>query len=140
MLLEIPRSKCYYSASVTTWTTQLTTLENRAAEHERLSSDLINHVANPLKALSVQYEEIRRQHAEYAVKLEKEKDASLAELKKVKSGYDSVCQEVEIRRKKVDSATDSGRQKAQNAYHQQLSDMRNVKVTLDIYQVEHMLD
>ena len=117
---------------MTTWTTQLTALENRAAEHERLSSDLVNSVANPLKALSAQYEEIRKQHAEYAAKLEKEKDASLAELKKVKNGYDAVCQEVEIRRKKVDSATDYGKQKAQNAYHQQLSDMRNVKVILGI--------
>ncbi|KAI9764227.1 MAG: hypothetical protein M1840_008617 [Geoglossum simile] len=117
------------SASVTTWTTQLTALENRAAEHERFSSDLIKNVASPLKALGVQYEEIRKQHADYAAKLEKEREASLAELKKVKSGYDAVCQEVEVRRKKVDSATDYGKQKAQNAYYQQLSDMRNVKNT-----------
>ena len=114
--------------------TQLTALENRAAEHERLSSELIKNVASPLKALSAQYEEIRKQHAEYAAKLEKEKDASLAELKKVKGGYDGICQEVEIRRKKVDSATDYGKQKAQNSYHQQLLDMRNVKVTPDVYQ------
>ena len=124
---------------MTTWTTQLTALENRAAEHERLSSDLIKNVASPLKALGAQYEEIRKQHAEYAVKLEKEKDVSLAELKKVKSSYDSVCQEVEVRRKKVDSATDYGKQKAQNAYHQQLSDMRNAKVTLDICRFKYKL-
>ncbi|KAH0562131.1 hypothetical protein GP486_003173 [Trichoglossum hirsutum] len=120
------------SASVTTWTTQLTTLESQAAEHERFSSDLIANLADPLKVLSARYEEIRRRHAEYAVKLEKEKDASSADLRKAKAGYDGVCQEVEIRRKKVESASDYAKQKAQNSYHQQVSDMHNVKVTVDV--------
>ncbi|KAH0537693.1 hypothetical protein FGG08_005558 [Glutinoglossum americanum] len=117
------------SASVTTWTKQLTTLESRAAEHERFSSDLITNLADPLKALSVRYEEIRKRHAEYAVRLEKEKDTSLIELKKVKGSYDGVCQEVEIRRKKAESASDYAKPKAQNSYHQQLLDMHNVKNT-----------
>ncbi|KAI9803056.1 MAG: hypothetical protein M1833_001126 [Piccolia ochrophora] len=117
------------SASLTTWNTQLTTLESRAAEHERLATEFVAQVADPLKHVSARYEEIRKRHAEYAVKLEKERDASYAELKRVKGSYDVVCQDVESRRKKVESAFDSGKQKAQNAYHQQTLDMNNVKNT-----------
>jgi hypothetical protein len=55
--------------------------------------------------------------------LERERDSSYADLKKMKGKYDSVCQEVENKRKKTD-----GGQKGQLGYQQQLSEMRNVKV------------
>lgn len=118
-----------YSASLTTWTTQLSTLESRAAEHERFSAEIISHVAEPLKNVAAKYEEIRKSHAEFATKLEKERDLSFNELKKIKGRYDGTCQEVENRRKKIESSFDYGKQKAQTAYQQQLADMRNIKVT-----------
>lgn len=118
--------KC--SASLTTWTTQLSTLESRAAEHDRFSTEIISHVAEPLKNIAAKYEEIRKSHADFAVKLEKERDSSYNELKKIKGKYDGSCQEVENRRKKIESSFDYGKQKAQTAYQQQLADMRNVKV------------
>ncbi len=111
---------------MTTWNTQLTTLESRAAEHDRFSNDIVLRIAEPLKHLAAKYEEIRKRHAEYAVKLERERDASYAELRKVKASYDSACQDVESRRKKADYAVDS--QKAQNAFQQQTLDMHNTKV------------
>ncbi|KAK5172464.1 hypothetical protein LTR04_003962 [Oleoguttula sp. CCFEE 6159] len=117
------------SASMTTWSVQLNTLESRAAEHDRFSAQLLSNLAEPLKTLGARYEELRKHHAEYAAKLEKERDSSYAELKKTKGRYDSVCQEVENRRKKIDSSFDHGKTKAQNAYQQQQSDMRNVKNT-----------
>ncbi len=116
------------SASLTTWSTQLSTLESRAAEHDRYSSELLLQVADPLKNIAVKYEEIRKSHAEFAAKLEKERDMSYSELRKTKGRYDGVCQEVENRRKKIESSFDYGKQKAQTAYNQQLADMRNVKV------------
>jgi Skp family chaperone for outer membrane proteins len=116
------------SASITTWTTQLSTLEARAAEHDRYSSELLLQVADPLKNIAARYEDIRKSHAEYALKLEKERDMSYADLKKTKGRYDGACQEVESRRKKTDSSFDYGKNKAQNAYQQQLMEMRNVKV------------
>ena len=64
------------SASLTTWTTQLSTLERRAAEHERYSGELISQISDPLRNISLRYEELRKNHAEYAVKLEKEKEAA----------------------------------------------------------------
>lgn len=60
--------------------------------------------------------------------MEKERDLSYGELKKTKGRYDGACQEVENRRKKIESSFDHGKQKAQGAYQQQLADMRNVKV------------
>lgn len=116
------------SASLTIWTTQLSTLESRAAEHDRFSSELISQLADPLKNLAARYEEIRKSHAEYAAKLEKERDASYGNLKKTKSRYDGACQEVENKRRKIDSSFDRSKQKAQNAYQQQVMDMHNVKV------------
>lgn len=116
------------SASLTTWTTQLSTLESRAAEHDRFSAEIISHVAEPLKNVAAKYEEIRKSHADFAAKLEKERDLSFNELKKIKGRYDGTCQEVENRRKKIESSFDYGKQKAQTAYQQQLADMRNVKV------------
>ena len=85
-------------------------------------------MAEPLKVLSGRYEDIRRRHADYASKLEKERDVGYAELRKMKSSYDSVCQEVENRRKKVDSSFDFSKQKAQTAFQQHTLNMHNVKV------------
>lgn len=116
------------SASMTTWGVQLTTLESRASEHEQFATALISNLADPLKVHAARYEELRKCHGEYATKLEKERDAQYAELRKMKGKYDSVCQEVENRRKKTESAFDHGKQKARNAFEQQQSEMRNVKV------------
>lgn len=116
------------SASLTTWTTQLTTLESRAAEHDRYSSELILQIADPLKNLAARYEEIRKSHAEYAAKLERERDLSYGDLKKTKGRYDGACQEVESRRKKTETSFDHGKNKAQSAYQQQIMEMHNVKV------------
>jgi len=116
------------SASMTTWTVQLTTLESRAAEHEQFGNQIITSVAEPLKNLTTRYEDLRKQHAEYAAKLEKEREGTYADLRKTKAKYDSVCQEVEHKRKKIESSFDHGKTKAHSAYQQQLSDMRNTKV------------
>lgn len=116
------------SASLTTWTTQLTTLEARAGEHDKFGNDLVYLVAEPLKQVAAKYEDLRKSHAEYAAKLERERDGSYGDLKKVKGKYDATCQEVENRRKKTESSFDYGKTKAQNAYQQQLLDMNNAKV------------
>ena len=121
------------SASVTTWTTQLSTLESRAAEHDRYSSELIFQIAEPLKKLATRYEELRKSHAEFASNLEKERDVSYGELRKTKSKYDGACQEVENRRKKIESSFDSSKQKAQVAYQCQILDMHNVKVCVCLF-------
>src|SRR5439155_11782113 len=68
-------------------------------------------------------------HAEYQTKLVRERDSSYGDLKKLKGRYDAVCQEVENRRKKNESAMDHGRTKAASAYNQQLMEMHNVKNT-----------
>ena len=113
---------------MTTWSVQLTTLESRAAEHDRFAGQLIANLAEPLKTLAARYEELRKYHVEYAGKLEKERDSTYGDLRKMKGKYDSVCQEVENRRKKIDSSFDHGKQKARNAFEQQQLEMRNVKV------------
>lgn len=115
-------------ASMTTWAVQLNTLEARAGEHEKFATDLITHLADPVKHLSARCEELRRQHAEYAAKLEKERDSTYGDLRKSKGRYDTTCAEVESRRKKVDSGFDHGKQKAQLAFQQHQSDMHNAKV------------
>lgn len=117
------------SASMTTWGVQLSTLESRAAEHDQFAGALVSQLADPLKALGTRYEDLRKLHGDYATKLEKERDNQYAELRKQKGKYDSVCQEVESRRKKVDSAFDHGKNKARNAFEQQQVEMRNVKNT-----------
>ncbi|KAF2199475.1 FCH-domain-containing protein [Delitschia confertaspora ATCC 74209] len=117
------------SASMTTWGVQLNTLESRAAEHDQFATSLITNLADPLKGLATRYEELRKYHAEYAVKLEKERDGTYADLRKMKGKYDNVCQEVENRRKKIDSSFDHGKHKARNAFEQQQAEMRNVKNT-----------
>ena len=121
---------------MTTWAVQLTTLESRAAEHDRFASELISNLADPLKHLSTRCEDLRKQHAEYAIKLEKERDATYSDLRRSKGKYDSVCQDVENKRKKVDSSLDHSKQKAQGAYQQQLSDMHNAKVSLSPHPLE----
>ncbi|KAL3422606.1 actin polymerization protein [Phlyctema vagabunda] len=115
------------SASLTIWTTQLTTLESRAAEHDRFGGELITRLADPLKVLAGRYEELRKRHTEYAEKLEKERDTSYGELRKMKGKYDASCQELESKRKKAESAFDYSKSKAQNAYQQQTLEMHNVK-------------
>jgi hypothetical protein len=112
---------------LTTWTTQLTTLESRANEHDRYANNLISQVAEPLKFFGGRFEELRKRHSDYATKLEQERDASYASLAKTKGKYDTVCQEVESKRKKTESHYDKA--KAQNAYTQQLFEMNNAKNT-----------
>jgi hypothetical protein len=112
---------------MTTWGVQLSTLESRATEHDQFAGALVTQLADPLKTLATRYEELRKLHGDYAAKLEKERDAQYTELRKQKGKYDSVCQEVENRRKKSDSAFDHGKSKARNAFEQQQVEMRNVK-------------
>jgi ABC-type transporter Mla subunit MlaD len=114
---------------MTTWGAQLNTLEQRATEHEQFATALISQLADPVKTLATRTEELRKLHSDYAAKLEKERDGQYAELRKTKGKYDSVCQEVESRRKKVDGAFDHGKNKARNAFEQQQVEMRNVKNT-----------
>ncbi|EHY60933.1 Protein BZZ1 [Exophiala dermatitidis] len=115
------------SASLTTWTTQLSTLEARANEHGKFGQDLISQVATPLEYNARKLEDLRKSHAEYQLKLLKERDSSYGELKKLKAKYDTVCQEVENRRRKTESSFDKS--KAQSTYIQQLAEMNNVKNT-----------
>ncbi|TVY25281.1 Protein BZZ1 [Lachnellula hyalina] len=115
------------SASLTTWTTQITTLESRAAEHDRFGGELISHLADPLRVIATRHEELRKRHAEFADKLEKERESTYGDLRKMKGKYDATCQEVENKRKKAESAFDYSKSKAQNAYQQQILEMHNVK-------------
>lgn len=117
------------SASLTTWTTQITTLESTAAEHERFGNELVINLAEPIKTLGSRYEELRKKHVEYAEKLEKERDSAYSDLKKTKGRYDTICQEVENKRKKAESAMDYSKSKAQNAYQSSVFDMNNTKNT-----------
>jgi len=117
------------AASLTIWTTQLTTVEARAAEHNKFSQDLTNLIAAPLQYNQDKLDELRKSHAEYSAKLVKERDNSYGDLKKMKNKYDSVCAELESRRKKQDSAFDYGKSKAANAYNQHLIEMNNAKNT-----------
>ncbi|KAL5047673.1 hypothetical protein BDW71DRAFT_179807 [Aspergillus fruticulosus] len=117
------------SASLTTWTTQLSAVEAHASERDKFATDLITQVAEPLKHSAAQYEELRKCHVDFHGKLEKEREASYSDLKKVKGKYDGACQEVESRRKKMESAFDHGKMKAQTVYQQQILEMNNVKNT-----------
>lgn len=110
---------------MTTWGVQLTTLESRAGEHERFANELISQLAEPLRVLSARCEDLRKQHVEFAAKLEKERDATYGELRKTKGKYDSECQDVEKQRKRID--TDHSSQKAQSAYQAQMANMQNAK-------------
>lgn len=117
------------SASLTTWTTHLTAVESHAGERDKFATDLIGQVAEPLRHVATQYDEIRKCHVEFHAKLEKEREASYGELKKAKGKYDGACQEVEGRRKKMENSFDHSKPKAQAAYQQQILDMNNVKNT-----------
>ena len=110
---------------MTTWTTQLTTLESRAGEHDRYANSLVSQVAEPLKYFGIRFEDLRKRHTEYAEKLEREREASYAQLQKTKAKYDAVCQEVETKRKKSETHYDKA--KAKSAYQQQLYEMNNAK-------------
>jgi hypothetical protein len=111
------------SASMATWTTQLNTMEKRAEEHDKFGNLLVAKVAEPLRAVAARYEELRKAHVDFGTKLEKERDSSYADLRKMKGKYDSVCQEVENKRKRNDGAP-----KAQSAFQMQVTEMGNVKV------------
>ncbi|OAA56886.1 hypothetical protein ISF_07402 [Cordyceps fumosorosea ARSEF 2679] len=115
------------SASITTWATQLTTLESRAAEHDTYANSLISQVAEPLRFYGLRFEELRKRHADYADHLTSERDASYEHLRKIKGKYDTTCQELEARRKKSESSYDKA--KAQSAYQQQMIEMNNAKNT-----------
>ncbi|EHK25698.1 uncharacterized protein TRIVIDRAFT_72791 [Trichoderma virens Gv29-8] len=115
------------SASLTTWSTQLTTLESRASEHDRYANNLLSQVAEPLKFYNNRFDELRKRHADYADKLEASRDACYADLRKIKTKYDGTCQDLESKRKKTESHYDKA--KAQSAYQQQLFDMNNAKNT-----------
>ncbi|PLB42602.1 putative actin polymerization protein Bzz1 [Aspergillus candidus] len=117
------------SASLTTWTTQLTAVEAHAAERDQYATDLVVQVAEPMKQSATQYEELRKCHVDFYGKLEKERDASYNDLKKMKGKYDGACQEVETRRKKMESSFDHNKPKSQAAYQQQILEMNNVKNT-----------
>ena len=117
------------SASITTWNTQISALESRAADHDKFGSDLISQVATPLQNVMTKFEDLRKSHAEYNARLVRERDSSYGDLKKTKAKYDSVCQEVESKRKKADGAYDYGKAKASNAYQQQVAEMNNTKNT-----------
>lgn len=104
-------------------------MEARAADHDRYSSELISQVADPLKSAASRYEDLRKSHTDFAAKLERERDGSYGDLKKIKGKYDGTCQEVENRRKKTESSFDYGKNKAQAAYQQQVSEMHNVKAS-----------
>lgn len=90
---------------------------------------MITQIADPLKSLGTRYEDLRKSHSEHSLKLEKEKDSTYVALKRTKGQYDGSCQELESRRKKIDSSFGSNKSKAQNAYQQQMAEMHNVKNT-----------
>ncbi|KAJ2975440.1 hypothetical protein NQ176_g5518 [Zarea fungicola] len=115
------------SASITTWATQLTTLESRAAEHDAYATKLIQQVADPLKYFGGRFEEMRKRHSDYADGLTAERDASYDHLRKIKNKYDTTCQELEAKRKKSETSYDKA--KTQNAYQQQVIEMNNAKNT-----------
>lgn len=116
------------AASLTTWSTQLNSLESHAAVRDKFGLELVSQVAEPLKQVAARYEELRKSHVEYFGKLEKERESTLSDLKKAKGKYDGACQEVENRRKKMESSFDHSKTKAQAAYQQQVLEMNNVKV------------
>ncbi|KAF8475882.1 hypothetical protein BDZ91DRAFT_710506 [Kalaharituber pfeilii] len=117
------------SASLVTWTSILNSTEILSKEHETLSVELLNQVADPLKDLAARYEDYRKRHEGLATKLQQERDLVYAELKKTKEKYDHQCKEVEAARVKVEKSFDSSKFKAEKAKQQELLDMNNVKNT-----------
>lgn len=106
--------------------------ESHASEREKFATELVVQVSEPLKGVAGQYEDLRKCHVDFYGKLEKERDAAYGDLRKTKGKYDGVCQEVENRRKKMESVYDNSKAKAQAQYQQQIWDMNNVKVCGDI--------
>lgn len=97
------------SASLVTWTSILNSTEILSKEHETLSSELLNQVADPLKDISTRYEDFRKRHEALALKLQQERDSAYSELKKTKEKYDAQCKEVEAARVKVEKSYDAGK-------------------------------
>ena len=116
------------NASVTTWASQLSTIEAQAGEREKFATDLVVQISEPLKAAAAQCEDLRKCYNDFYAKLEKERESVSNDLKKTRGKYDGACQEVESRRKKMESSFDHNKTKAQAAYQQQIWDMNNVKV------------
>lgn len=115
------------SASLTTWTTILTTTEALAAEHDTLSNALNTQVADVFKSLATRYEDYRKRHESLFARLLAERDSVYSELKKSKVQYDAECKEVEEKRQKVDKSYDASKAKAQKSYQAELVEMNNVK-------------
>lgn len=97
------------SASLVTWTSILNSAEILSKEHETLSSELLNQVAEPLKDISAKYEDFRKRHEALAVKLQQERDSVYSDLKKTKEKYDTQCKEVEAARVKVEKSYDASK-------------------------------
>lgn len=115
------------SASLTTWTTILTTTEALAGEHDALAGALTGQVADALRSLSGRYDDYRRRYEALAHRLATERDGVYADLKKAKTAYDAACREVEDRRLKADRSQDAAKSKAQRAFQTELGEMNNVK-------------
>lgn len=116
------------NGSLETWRTQLVAVEKSAQDREEFAGELVKQVADPMRWRAMNFEELRKAHANYANTLEKERDDSYADLKKTKDKYDAVCQELENKRSKAQSAYDRGKDKAQMAFQQQMEEMNNMKV------------
>jgi chaperonin cofactor prefoldin len=116
------------SASLTTWTTILTTTEQLASEHDAFSTALNAQVADVLKNLATRYDDYRKRYESLSTKLLEERDKVYDDLKKAKSTYDLECKGVEEKRQKVDKSYDSSKTKAQKSYQNELAEMSNVKV------------
>ncbi|KAF8538024.1 hypothetical protein BDD12DRAFT_743025 [Trichophaea hybrida] len=117
------------SASLTTWTTILTTTEALAAERDAFSTALTTQVADVLKSLATRYDDYRKRHESLSQKLLAERDGVYGDLKKTKVSYDAECKEVEEKRQKVDKSYDAGKTKAQRSYQTELVEMNNAKNT-----------
>lgn len=112
---------------MTTWTTQLTTIEACAGEHDRYGQNLLIQVVKSLETARASFEDLRKSHTDYQLRLVRERDVTYSDLKKTKAKYDGICQEVENRRKKLDSSHDASRLKANAGYQSQLGEMNNQK-------------
>lgn len=98
-----------YSASLITWTSILNSTEVLSKEHESLSVELLNQVADPLKDISTRYEDVRKRHEALSTKLQQERDSVYSDLKKTKEKYDAQCKEVELARVKAEKSYDASK-------------------------------
>ncbi|TGZ85498.1 FCH-domain-containing protein [Ascodesmis nigricans] len=115
------------SASLTTWTTILTSTEQLASEHDSLSTSLSLQVCDVLKAIQARYDDFRIRHEKLAQKLVTQRDEMYGDLKKSKTEYDNVCKMVEEKRQKIDKSFDASRSKAEKAYRAEQLEMNNIK-------------